>query len=189
MTLKHGFKANAERTAKRYRQELSLASADPLDPRALAGHLDVTIVDAANLVPLTELEELERIQAYAFSAATFEVRDRKIIVVNPIRGRGRQNSDIAHELAHIILEHELSEVRELAGMPFRTCKPDEEEEATALGGTLLLPRDLLISAARRGASIDAIADQYAVTVEMARFRYNTTGVARQVAGASRSRSR
>lgn len=181
MTLKHGFKANAERTAKRYREELSLSPADPLDPRALADHLDVTIVDAATLVPLAELEELERIQAYAFSAATFEVRERKIVVVNPIRGRGRQNSDIAHELSHIILEHDLSEVRELAGMPFRTCKPEEEEEATALGGTLLLPRDLLVSAARRGASVDAIADQYSVTVEMARFRYNTTGVGKQVA--------
>ncbi len=186
MTLKHGFKANAERTAKRYRQELSLASADPLDPRALAGHLKVTIVDAATLVPLAELEELERIQAYSFSAATFEIHDRKIIVVNPIRGRGRQNSDIAHELSHIILEHDLSEVRELAGMPFRTCKPDEEEEATALGGTLLLPRDLIVSAARRGASIEGIADQYSVTVEMARFRYNTTGVAKQVAIADRA---
>jgi Zn-dependent peptidase ImmA (M78 family) len=109
------------------------------------------------------------------------VRERKIVVVNPIRGRGRQNSDIAHELSHIILEHDLSEVRELAGMPFRTCKPEEEEEATALGGTLLLPRELLVSAARRGASVDAIADQYSVTVEMARFRYNTTGVGKQVA--------
>lgn len=186
MTLKHGFKANAERTAKRYRQELSLSSADPLDPRTLAGHLKVAIVDASTLVPLAELEELERIQAYSFSAATFEIRDRKIIVVNPIRGRGRQNSDIAHELSHIILEHDLSEVRELAGMPFRTCKPDEEEEATALGGTLLLPRDLLVSAARRGASIEGIADQYSVTVEMARFRYNTTGVAKQVATPSRA---
>lgn len=125
MTLKHGFKANAERTAKRYRQELSLSPADPLDPRALADHLDVTIVDAATLVPLADLEELERIQSYAFSAATFEVRERKIVVVNPIRGLGRQNSDIAHELSHIILEHDLSEVRELAGMPFRTCKPEE----------------------------------------------------------------
>lgn len=66
-------------------------------------------------------------------------------------------------------------------MPFRTCKPDEEEEATAFGGTLLLPRPLLLSAARRRASVEQIAHQYDVTVEMARFRYNTTGVAKQAA--------
>jgi Zn-dependent peptidase ImmA (M78 family) len=102
-----------------------------------------------------------------------------IIVVSPLRNTGRQNSDIAHELAHVMLKHDLSEIREVDGMPFRTCKPDEEEEATAFGGTLLLPRPLLLSAARRRASIEQIASQYDVTVEMARFRYNTTGVAKQ----------
>nr|WP_246481430.1 ImmA/IrrE family metallo-endopeptidase [Amycolatopsis umgeniensis] len=122
---------------------------------------------------------MERLQAFAFSAATFEIEQRKIIVVSPLRNTGRQNSDIAHELAHVMLKHDLSEIREVDGMPFRTCKPDEEEEATAFGGTLLLPRPLLLSAARRQASIEQIANQYDVTVEMARFRYNTTGVAKQ----------
>ena len=70
---------------------------------------------------------------------------------------GRQNSDLAHELAHIVLDHEFSEVREINGRPFRTCKPDEEEEATAFGATLLLPRPLRVSAGRRGASIEQIA--------------------------------
>ena len=180
MTLKHGFKAQAERTAQKYRVELGLQQTDGLDPRVLAVHLNVAVVDASSLVALDDLEELERIQAYSFSAATFEIQDRKIIVVSPLRGTGRQNSDIAHELSHIALDHELSEVRELAGMPFRTCKPEEEEEATALGGTLLLPRDLLISAARRRATIEQIAEQFDVTVEMARYRYNSTGVAKQL---------
>ncbi|WP_332642217.1 ImmA/IrrE family metallo-endopeptidase [Aeromicrobium sp.] len=161
------------------RKELGLAPHDPLDPRDLANHLDVAIVDASDLVDLAELEELERLQAFAFSAATFDIEGRKIVVVNPLRTTGRQNSDIAHELAHVLLAHDLSEIREIDGMPFRTCKPEEEEEATAFGGTLLLPRPLLLSAARRRASIEQIASQYDVTVEMARFRYNTTGVASQ----------
>ncbi|MDN4640765.1 ImmA/IrrE family metallo-endopeptidase [Agreia sp. PsM10] len=180
MTLKHGFKAQSERTASKFRGELGLAASDALDPRVLAEHLGVAVVDAGSLIAVEELEELERIQAYSFSAATFDISARKIIVVSPLRSRGRQNSDIAHELSHVILDHDLSEVRELAGMPFRTCKPEEEEEATALGGALLLPRDLLMSAARRNATIEQIADQYLVTSEMARYRYNTTGVAKQV---------
>lgn len=179
MTLRRGFKAHAEREAARVRKELGLAAHDRLDPRALARHLNVAIVSASELVAIEELEELERLQAFAFSAATFEIADRKIIVVNPLRNSGRQNSDIAHELAHLMLKHDLSEIREVDGMPFRTCRPDEEEEATAFGGTLLLPRPLLLSAARREASIDEIASQYEVTSEMARFRYNTTGVAKQ----------
>jgi len=135
VTLRRGFKAEAEREAARVRKELGMASHDRLDPRDLATHLG-----------------------------------------NP----GRQNSDIAHELAHVMLSHDLSEIREVDGMPFRTCNPEEEEEATAFGGTLLLPRPLLLSTARRRATADQIAQQYEVTVEMARFRYNTTGVAKQV---------
>lgn len=181
MTLRRGFKAKAEREAARVRQELGLASHDPLDPRELASHLDISVVDAGDLVDIAELEELERLQAFAFSAATFLINDRKIVVVNPLRNAGRQNSDIAHELSHVMLEHDLSEIREIGEMPFRTCKPDEEEEATAFGGTLLLPRPLLLSAARRRSSIEQIATQYDVTIEMARFRYNTTGIAKQTA--------
>lgn len=55
-----------------------------------------------------------------------------------------------------------------------------EEEATAFGGTLLLPRPLLLSTSRRRATVDQIAQQYEVTVEMARFRYNTAAVAKHV---------
>lgn len=74
----------------------------------------------------------------------------------------------------------MTEVREIAGVPFRTCRSDQEQEATTLGGTLMLPRPLLLHAVRQGMDIPAIAKAYNVTVEMARFRYNTTGVAKQV---------
>ncbi|MGK2877842.1 MAG: ImmA/IrrE family metallo-endopeptidase [Solirubrobacterales bacterium] len=185
MTLKRGFKANAEREAKRVRDELGLATTAGLDPHALATHLEIPVVSAETLVDIEVLAELENLQTFAFSAATFLVRDRKIIVENPLRTQGRRNSDIAHELAHIMLGHELSEVRELNGMPFRTCMPAEEEEATAFGGTLLLPRPLLLAAARRGASPEEIAQEFDVTEDMARFRFNLTGVARQVAQARR----
>jgi Zn-dependent peptidase ImmA (M78 family) len=186
VTLRRGFKAEAEREAARVRKELGLAPHDALDPADLAEHMSVKLVDASKLVAMTELEDLERIQAFVFSAATFEVSERRIIVFNPLRATGRRNTDIAHELAHLMLDHKLSEVRDLNGMPFRTCKPDEEEEATVFGGTLLLPRPLLLSAARRRATIDQIAAQYDVTTEMARSRYNSTGVAKQLVARKRA---
>ena len=146
----------------------------------VAAHLEIKIVSASSLVEIVRLEELERLQAFAFSAVTFEISDKKIIVTNPLRADGRIASDIAHEISHILLKHELSEVTEFDGVPIRTCRPDEDEQATALGGTLLLPRPLLIRAASRGLGPEEIAAQYAVTVEMARYRYNATGVARQI---------
>lgn len=180
MTLPRGFKANAEREALRLRNEMGLTKVDPIDIYDLAQHLDVTVVSADDLIERAQLEELERLQAFAFSAATFKIQDRDIIVTNPLRQPGRLASDLAHELAHLLLKHNLTELRAIDGHAFRTCRPDEEEQATTLGGTILLPRPLLQRAALRGESIEQIASGAGVTVEMARFRYNTTGVAKQM---------
>jgi hypothetical protein len=180
VSLPHGFKANAERESVRLRAELGLAPAEALDVTALADYLSVEIVSAGELIDVTRLEELERIQAYSFSAATFEITGRTFVVTSPLRAATRQASDIAHELSHLLLKHKLSEIREVAGVPFRTCRPDEEEQATNFGGTLLLPRPLLLAAAKQGLGPQQIAEKYNVTLEMARFRYNSTGVKNQV---------
>ncbi|MEY9858500.1 Zn-dependent peptidase ImmA (M78 family) [Catenulispora sp. GAS73] len=186
MTLPRGFKAKAEREALRLRNELGLRDTDALKVEALAEHLGVKVVSADRLIDRTRLEDLERVQAYAFSAATFQINNQSYVVTNPLRAPERQTSDVAHELSHIMLGHDLTEVREVNGMPFRTCRPDEEEQATAFGGTILLPRTLLLDAARRKLNPEQIAAQYGVTDEMARFRYNTTGVAKQQVRGSRT---
>jgi Zn-dependent peptidase ImmA (M78 family) len=179
VSLPRGFKANAEREAALLRKEMGLGEADRLDMYELAEHMKVTVVDGADLIGRERLEEIEHLQAYAFSAATFEIQGRNFIVTNPVRSDARLASDLAHELAHIRLKHELTEVRMIDGHAFRTCQPDEEEQATTFGGTLLLPRPLLRRAAFRGAGPEQIAAMTGVTVDMARFRYNTTGVAKQ----------
>jgi hypothetical protein len=181
VTLPRGFKAAAERRAVDLRRAMGLRPTDGLKIDELAAHMRVKIVSADRLIAHERLEELERLQAFSFSAATFDVRGRSYVVTNPLRSAGRLASDVAHELSHIDLGHELSEVREVDGLPFRTCRPDEEEQATSLGGTLLLPRPLLMQAALAHMSPEDIAKRYVVTVEMARFRYNSTGVAKQVA--------
>jgi Zn-dependent peptidase ImmA (M78 family) len=110
-----------------------------------------------------------------------------VIVYYPLRSLERRNSDIAHEFSHLLLGHELTEIREVAGVPFRTCRSDQEEEATNLGGTLLLPRPTLVRAVSRGMTTDEIARRFGVSREMAQFRINVTGVNRQV-DTSRRRS-
>lgn len=180
MTLPRGFKTGAEREAVRIRRELGIVESGGLPLKRLADYLSVTIVSAETLVGRDRLEELEGLQAYAFSAATFEIAERTFIVTNPMRAAARTASDVAHEFSHIMLDHKLSEIREVEGTPFRTCRPDEEEQATAFGGTLLLPRPLLLKAVKLGWGAVEIADHYGVTNEMARFRLNTTGVVKQV---------
>lgn len=79
-----------------------------------------------------------------------------------------------------MLAHDLTEIHNIDGVRFRTCSPSRDGQATALGGTLLLPRSLLLAAANRGLVPDRIAASYAVTTDLARYRYKTTGVAKQL---------
>ncbi len=95
----------------------------------------------------------------------FEIHGHRVIVTNPLRTAGRLASDGAHELAHLLLEHDLSEVREVGGVMIRTCKPDEKEQTTAFGDTLLLPRPLLTQAALSGDTPTEIAATCGVTVQ------------------------
>lgn len=186
MTLRRGFKAEAERTAVRLRSELGLPQTAQIDLDVLAAHLDVKVVAGDTLIGLEPFEELEALQVGVFSAATFDIGGRHVIVTNPLTTERRRRSDVAHELAHIILEHTLAEIREVAGVPFRSCVPEEEEEATALGSTILLPRPLLVAATRSGVTNpENLAVAQNVSVEMARFRLHSTGVLTQFANARR----
>ena len=82
---------------------------------------------------------------------------------------GRRNSDVAHELAHILLVHELSRVETIGESTFLSCDPQQKEEAGWLAGCLLLPRELLLREARRGRRASAIAEEYQVSEDMAVF--------------------
>ncbi len=187
MTLRRGFASHAEKLAADVRAGLGIGATDQIDLVALAARRGIELVAADELVDRERLHELERLQAYAFSACTFEIGAKKFIVYNPLRDLARRRSDIAHELGHVILEHELDEVRELGDVTFRTCRADQEEEATAFGGVLLLPRQLLLSSLRQGMEQAEIARRFQVTETMTRYRINITGVQRQISAAARFR--
>jgi Zn-dependent peptidase ImmA (M78 family) len=179
--VRRGFKAEAERIATRVRREMGLAAADKLDAKALAEHVGAAVRCADELTDVAKLEALEETQPGAFSACTFTIDGQHIIVYNPLASPGRTQSDIAHEVAHVLLGHEVKTVETIGELSFFTCDPDEEQEANWLAGCLLLPRPLLLRAATRGADATSIATDYGVSEQMAAFRLRTTGVARQIA--------
>ena len=180
MALRRGFKSESERIAERVRAEAHLSTGTQVSPEALAEHLGVELLAGDTLVPLSRFEELSELQDDAFSACTFPPIDgRTVVVYNPLSSIGRRNSDVAHELAHILLGHELSRVETIGESTFLSCDPQQEEEAGWLAGCLLLPRELLLREVRRGGSAAAIADKYEVSEDMAVFRINVTGVLRQ----------
>jgi hypothetical protein len=180
--MRRGFKAEAERLAVRLRTELGVPPIQRLDVDQLAAHLGVEVRCADDLVDRMELEKLNALQPGCFSAATFHLSDgRTVAVTNPVgTTEARRDSDLAHELAHVILRHELRTAERIGGLTFFNCDPEQEEEANWLAGCLLLPRPLLLAEARLGRTAEQIATRHNVSLQMAKFRLNASGVHFQV---------
>ena len=187
--MRRGFKAQAERLAEKIRSEVGARNSGDLDAAALAAHAGAGVRRADELTSLSKLKELEALQPGAFSACTFQVMGRSVIVYSPLASYGRTQSDLAHEVSHIILGHQVQTIQQLDGISFFTCDPDEEQEANWLAGCLLLPRKLLLQAVSRGLSARDIAKEYGVSSSMAEFRIRATGVSRQLRAARRFSSR
>ena len=184
--MRRGFKAEAERHAAAIRERLQCEENDPVPLDAFAKDLGVRMVPADRLVPIERLQELQDLQADAFSAATFKLTSgRRVVVYNSLHTLGRTRSNQAHELAHISLGHTLRTVEKVGEMSFVTCDVEQEEEADWLGGCLLLPRAILLRAAYKGKTPVQIAEEHDTSEAMARFRLNASGVLVQV-GRSRS---
>ncbi|MCE2499319.1 MAG: ImmA/IrrE family metallo-endopeptidase [Dehalococcoidia bacterium] len=180
MALRRGFKSEAERIVRRVQTEIGLSAADPIPPERVAELLGIEVIAGDELLPRQRFVELHNIQPDAFSACTLRPSpDRVVIVHNPLSSESRQNSDVAHELAHTLLDHELSRVQRLGDVTFLSCDPIQEEEAAWLSGCLLLPRALLLAEVRRGAEVKVIAQKHGVSERMAQYRLDVTGVVRQ----------
>ena len=180
MALRRGFKSEAERIVKRVQTELGAHAVQPVELEALAKLLGIEVRAGDELIPRERIVELEGIQPNSFSACMLRPSpDRVVVVYNPLSAESRQKSDIAHEISHLLLDHDLSRVERLGDVTFLSCDPIQEEEAAWLSGCLLLPRALLLAEVRRGSSARDIAKKYGVSERMAQYRLDVTGVMRQ----------
>jgi hypothetical protein len=179
-TLERGFKAWAERTATAVRRDLGLSVTQPLDPRRLAEHLDVRLISPQDIPGLPDDVRTQLLQAdpWGWSAATLELGTATIVVYNPKKSKGRQASDIIHELAHVMLGHQPAQVvfSEDGQFATRTFDQRQEDEANWLGWALLLPREALMSARRARMAKAQIAELYGVTERLVDYRLQMTGV-------------
>lgn len=190
MALRRGFKAEAERRANDIWNQMGLDESDRMDAVNLAEHVGCVVRSADSLVDIRRLEELQQIQDNAFFACTFRLaHDRYAIVFNPLMLPTRRNSDVAHEVAHVVLGHRLSRLERLGAVSFLSCDQQQEEEARWLSACLLLPRSALVHDLRRGKTPGTIANTRVVSQEMVEFRIRVTGVARQVRRYESRRSR
>jgi hypothetical protein len=183
-TLERGFKAWAERTAASIRSEVGLLATAPLDPFRLAAHLGVELLrpDEIEGLPSDICEQLLERDPWGWSAATLDVQGQLTVIFNPRRSKGRQASDIIHELAHLVLGHEPAKVvfSQDGDIATRTFDQKQEDEANWLGWALLLPRDALFAAKRSRMPPAQIAAAYGVTEKLVDFRLRMTGINMQM---------
>ena len=158
--------------------------------RDLADCFDVEVIYPRNIPDLAEkdLKHLLYHDPKSWSALTVSIGDYSLIISNSQNSVARQESDIMHEMAHIICGHNPIKLQTLPGFPFpfREYRKKDEEEAEWLGACLQIPRNGLLAVMRRGLSKDEqIAEHFVASLEMVRFRRNKTGVDKQLQFARR----
>lgn len=189
MKLRRGFKTEAEEYAREFRDELGLEYHAPLCPWTLADHLAIPVL------PLSEFaSEISKAVRYFmgtgnsyFSAVTIFNGHKRLIIHNDAHHPRRQSSNIAHELSHGILGHPPTPPLNEYGC--RNFNKNIEDEATWLGSTLLIPRDVALYIVECGMPIDLAKVEYGVSSELITWRINITGVTTQIARRKQSRQR
>jgi Zn-dependent peptidase ImmA (M78 family) len=188
IVFERGFKSWCESYSVQRRQDMGLASHEPLGARELAAHLGIRVwapsdVPGLNAETLAVLLRNDGVTPSCWSAVTLIVGSKKVIILNTSHSLARQSSDLMHELAHLIRGHNAQEVdvSEEGLMLLKDYDKQYEEEADWLAGCLLLPRDALLHIKRRRLGSDEAATTYGVSQRMLSYRIAVSGVGRQVA--------
>jgi Zn-dependent peptidase ImmA (M78 family) len=134
-------------------------------------------------LPREARRHLASVDGDEWSAVAVRCGTQDIIVLNPTHSKARQSNDLMHELSHIILNHEPSQivVSETTGVGLRTFDRRQEAEADWLAGCLLLPRPAVAVSHYRKMPVDSAAEFFGVSKDLYRYRLRMTGVEKQQA--------
>jgi hypothetical protein len=180
MSLRRGFKRDASALAGDVREELDLGCLDPLDPLALATHLDIPVVSlSSGGYSAAVVDHFTHVDPGAFSAATVFKGHRRVIVHNDSHHPGRQANNIVHEISHGLLLHPPMPALGLGGC--RNWSSDVEDEATWLAGAILVTDEAALHAVRRSIPLGVAAQHYRVSQKLMQWRINSTGARARVA--------
>jgi Zn-dependent peptidase ImmA (M78 family) len=179
---KRGFKKESEEKAIFFRRELGLQPYDPLPAQRLSEYLNIKILTPAEILEKTSNSYKILMSSKEWSALTLPcISGKRIIIHNNKNSIYRQESDLMHEIAHVVCNHETYESTRIDGVDIllRTFNEQQEKEAEWLGGCLQIPREALLWHIHRNRSVKEIAEFFIASEKMVRFRINSTGVSRQ----------
>lgn len=178
-----GFKSRCANLSTQFRLELGLHKYDPLLPHALAEHLGVQLLEPTDIAGLSQsaLRQLRK-DRDAWSAVTVSSGGHDVVIYNSSHIKGRQSSDIMHELSHLILGHKPIEMMlfsEETDIVLREYDHAPEEEASWLAGCLLLPREALFYIRSNNMDERQTCEIYCVSRRLLVYRMDITGINRQ----------
>ena len=187
--LRRGFRKEAEEYAAEFREELGLKIIDPLCCRELAQHLAIPVWELSSHPNIPdEVKNYFRTDGRDdFSATTLVDGMRKEIIHNDSHHPNRQNSNVMHELSHILLGHPAK-----PPMMNDTCRnfdPVLEMEANELGFALLVPKDAALNAVENFAAVPEAAEYYGVSVSLLQYRIRITNAQRWAQNRAKYRNR
>jgi len=185
MAFKKGFKKWAEDKSLQLRKELGLQCFDPLNAFDVCTHLQIHALYPSYFseFPTIALKQLTKSDS-AWSALTMKnFEGIQFILHNHNHSPQRQQSNLMHELAHILCEHTPDEESDesiiLQKFGLRKYNEQHEQEAEYLGGALQIPRDGLMKHLFKERSMHEIAHIHLCSVQLVQYRLNITGVKRQ----------
>jgi Zn-dependent peptidase ImmA (M78 family) len=189
--MQYGFKARAEKLAAAARAMVGLPEDSPLPARKLAKAMGAIVVGPRDIPAIPETLARQMLFDFAknWSGITLPVDGQTIIILNTTHIPARQESDIMHELAHILCEHKPARIDPPGKLPWasRSFDPEQEAQAAWLGGCLQITKAGVYSSIAQSLDNLQIAERYGASPEMVRFRRNMSGVDQQSARRARYR--
>ena len=182
---RRGFKTRANDIALGLRKQEGLSKTSPLDPRNVLHRLSIQIVPLSefDLACPREVEALLSLEG-GFSAMLLPVdHGKRIVIHNDSHSSRRQISDLAHELAHVLLAHPAEVV--CMGDLARRADSLVEAEAAYLGGCVLVPNEAAYRIAvnrhiaASGIDTHEAAVTYGVSEDMIRYRLRMSGATKR----------
>lgn len=169
-------KAALGRLAKAVRVETGCPEREPFDPWKWSTENGIPFLSLDDITITAAARRHFTIERPAVWSALLTRYDMQhVVIYNPAHSPERIRSNLAHEVAHFAVEHELSDAWMNDDGRCGGASSDDEDEAAELAGALLVPAHIARAHAIADGTVEALAATYDVSVPMARWRMGASG--------------
>lgn len=179
-------KEELERIAEKFRADLGLAEAEPIDSLKIEVEgVEVVRVGQTNCLDQETLDYLREGASGEWSAMSVPLdveHERWAVLLNDGHTLERQRVTVLEEFWHILLGHKLTKIARIAEAFGRTYDKTEEHDAYYLASATLLPKAAVIEAVGDNRSSAQIAGAYGTSSELVDYRVKRLGLWREHVG-------